>query len=100
MAGTGSAQSSGTPFNHLRMEYPETFKLLRAALDKTGAPTQMNPPPKVEEKPRSEEDTTRIAKEQQQKKSELHALTMLVGQRRNPFGRWYEGIDTTHKICR
>jgi len=92
------AQSSGTPFNHLRMAYPETFKTLCTMLDESGAPLNnkpviKKPPPVV-----TAEEELRIEDDRKKRLSDSHALSMLVKTRRNPFGSWYEGLPTNHKI--
>lgn len=92
------AQSSATPFNHLRMTHPETFKALNRMLEEDGAPVCNNPVKKEPPLPRSPEEQSRIDADKRKRDSDAHALSMLVKTRRNPFGSWYEGLSTVHKI--
>jgi len=99
-----SGQASGTPFNHLRMAYPETYKNLCKMLQETGSKTSLNQKPK--EEPVSQltpeeqaKEFERKARDQKQREDDAHGLSMLMKTKRNHFGSWYEGMNTEQKIC-
>lgn len=120
-------QSSRTPYDHLRFMYPETWKNLVKMMEKgasattlpeapaspdghvlegghqyydPGSPTQSQRKKALEKMKRdyvASKTPGDLAKDEEMK-IVMHQLKMLKNTKRNPFGGWYEGMQTTHKI--
>jgi len=120
-------QSSRTPYDHLRFMYPETWKTLVKMFEKSASATTLPEAPSSpdgfrlegshvaldpgspnqSQRQRTAEKSSKEAKAKMTKKEVAaeeerkvieHQLKMLKNTKRNPFGGWYEGMQTNHKI--